>query len=92
MNQQRNVAMRLYLEKIDAAIASHPFSSEPFIQSSEVIERLGKENGELIFKELRERGLPNPDELGKMQLRHGLGWYRLHKKRKKILKKLQRAV
>lgn len=89
---KRDEAMRLYLDKLDSDIAKHPLASEPVRQSFEVIERLGEKNVEPIAQELRERNLPSLDELGKLQLRHGFSWNRLHRKRTKMQQKLHRST
>jgi len=88
----RDIALRLYLDKIETAIAVHPLASEPVLQSFEVIKRIGQENAELISEELGARGLPSLDELGRLQVRHGFSWVRLHRKRKKVRNKLHLEV
>jgi len=88
----RDVALRLYLDKIETAIAAHPLASEPVLQSFEVIKRIGQENAELISEELEARGLPSLDELGKLQVRHGFSWARLHRKRKRLRNKLHLEI
>src|SRR6218665_522946 len=88
----RDVALRLYLDKIETAIAAHPLASEPVLQSFEAIKRHGQENAELISEELEARGLPSLDELGKLQVRHGFSWARLPRKRKTLRNKLHLEI
>lgn len=83
--------LRLYLEKIEMEIAQHPLASPAVRDSFEIIERVGKDDVEPIARELKERGLPSLDELGKLQLRHSLSWSRLHKKQRKIRQKLAKS-
>ena len=44
--------------------------------------------GEEISQELRERGLPSLEELGRIQLKTTVSWWKLHHDRRRLRKKL----
>lgn len=72
-----------------AKIAAHPLSSPPVKEAHAVIEAHGgkDESGELS-RELKERGLPSLEELGKIQARTSFSWWRLHRKRRSLERRL----
>lgn len=88
MNRNENFARKL--AAVDAAISSHPLASAPVKSAFEAIERHGKDNKEAISKELGERNLPSLDELGRIQIRNMFSWWKLHRSRRSLLKKLGR--
>lgn len=79
------------LAAVEARIAEHPLSSGPVREAFAMIEHLGKDNQEAIAQELRERDLPGLDDLGRLQLRTTFSWWRLHRGRRKLLKRLGRS-
>jgi hypothetical protein len=80
------------LAEVDRSIAVHPLASTPVREAFAVIERHGKEHRDAISLELHERNLPSLDELGRLQLRTSFRWWRLHRSRRSLLKKLGREV
>ncbi|MGZ0066960.1 hypothetical protein [Microbacterium sp. Yaish 1] len=79
------------LDDVLRAIADHPLSSEEVRQANSLIEQLDGEDPSVVNDSLASRGLPSLDALGKMQLKHGLAFGRLHRRRYKLEKKLGRT-
>jgi hypothetical protein len=78
------------LTAVEGKLSEHPLSSDTVREAFAVIEKHGKENRGAISQELRERGLPTLDALGKIQARTSLAWWKLHRDRRSLLKKLGR--
>ena len=76
------------LKTVDAAIAAHPLSCEPITSAHALIEANGRDDKELVERELAAQGLPGLAELGRIQLRSSYSWWNLHRQRNKVLKKL----
>ncbi|WP_307223706.1 hypothetical protein [Microbacterium arborescens] len=79
------------LEEVLRRIAESPLSSEKFQEANSLIEQLDGEDPSVVNDSLASRGLPSLDALGKMQLKHGLAFGRLHRRRYKLEKKLGRT-
>jgi hypothetical protein len=80
------------LASINAAISAHPFSSPPVLAASSIIEEIGKENSEQVAAALAERGLPSLAELGRIHVAGTTSWWRLHRARRAIEKKMSRLT
>lgn len=90
MTSEEMMRLQHDLQRFHAIIAENPLSSAPVNRSNEIIERIASEHVEEIAKELALKGLPSLDQLGMIQLRHGLSFALLHKQRIKTARKLQR--
>ena len=77
------------LAEIDAKIASHPLSSPAVKDAQAVVDAQGGEK-DAASRELSERGLPSLEELGKVVARGTASWWNLHRKRNRVIKKLER--
>ena len=80
------------LAEVERSIAVHPLASTSVREAFAVIERHGKEHKDAISLELRERNLPSLDELGRLQLKTSFRWWRLHRNRRSLRKKLSLDV
>lgn len=78
------------LREVDSEIAGHPFSSEAVKAAHSVIDSVSDGDKEAITRELSARGLPTLEELGKMQVKHGYAWWKLHRRRRRLLAKIER--
>jgi len=79
------------IAEVDAQIAAHPLSSEPVTQAHAVIEAHGStDDSDAISRELASRGLPSLVELGRIQARSSFSWWRLHRKRRALLRRADR--
>ena len=79
------------LEAVDAEIASHPLSSERVKAAQAIVEALGTQDTEKVSKELADQNLPSLEELGKVQVDSTMSWWKLHRKRNNLVKKIARA-
>lgn len=79
------------LEAVDAEIASHPLSSERVKAAQAVVEALGTQGTEKVSKELADQNLPSLEELGKVQVDSTMSWWKLHRKRNNLVKKIARS-
>jgi hypothetical protein len=79
------------LADVDAKISRHPLASTPVTEAFAVIEKHGKEQQDAIAQELRDRDLPALEELGRLQVRGSFSWWKLHRDRRALLKKLGRT-
>jgi hypothetical protein len=78
------------LAAADAAIAAHPLSSEPVARAHAIIESSDRDDRAAVDARLAEEGLPGLAELGRIQVRHSLSWWRLHRRRRKVLARRDR--
>lgn len=76
------------LDSVNAAIAGHPLASERVTRAHAIIESTTSDK-ELLNRKLMDEGLPNLAEIGKVQLRHSLSWWKLHRARNRIVGKLE---
>lgn len=76
------------LAEVNEAIEAHPLSSSQVKAVFEVVERHGRDNKEAIATELREWGLPSLEEMGRIQAKTSFSWWKLHRRRRKLMRKL----
>ncbi|OUE28292.1 hypothetical protein [Clavibacter michiganensis] len=81
---------RAGLAAVDAAIAAHPLSSDRVRRAHAVVEAGDRDDRAAVDRQLAEAGLPGLAELGRIQVRHSLSWWRLHRRRRRILARLDR--
>ncbi|PPI41718.1 MULTISPECIES: hypothetical protein [unclassified Rathayibacter] len=81
--------LRRKLASANAAIAAHAFSSDEVTRAYAIIESSEKDK-KLVAKRLEEEGLPDMVELGKIQLRNTVSWWKLHRDRNKIAARLDK--
>ncbi len=78
------------LSKIDAALAAHPYNAPDASASREIIEEFKEAGNERIEQELTARGLPGLVDNGRTVAGGLFSYGRLHRRRQKILNKLNR--
>jgi hypothetical protein len=78
------------LASTEAAIASHPLASEPVKQANAVIETTKAEGNEAVDRDLAARGLPDLETLGRITVQGSTSWWKLHRDRKLLLRKIDR--
>lgn len=89
-NRESEEDLQTKLDSANAAIAGHPLASEPVTRAHALIESTNSDEKELVNKKLEDAGLPDLAELGKIQVRHSLSWWKLHRERNKIARKLEK--
>lgn len=78
------------LEAIDKSLARHPLASERVKKAHLVVGNRGDLDDATVARQLAEAGLPSLEELGKIQLEHTGSWWRLHRNRNRILRKIEK--
>lgn len=78
------------LREVDDQIAAHPYNTPEAVASREIIEEFEAEGNERVEQELAARGLPGLADNGRTVASGLLSFGRLHRRRQKILKKLER--
>jgi len=79
------------LEAVDADIASHPLSSDRVKAAQAIVEARGNKDTEEVSRELADQNLPSLEELGKLQVDSTISWWKLHRKRNNLVKKIARS-
>lgn len=80
------------LAEVDGLIAAHPLAQASVREAHALIESIGEKDTDALSGELAARGLPTLEELGRIQVQTTSSWWRLHRDRKKILKKIERLA
>jgi hypothetical protein len=80
--------LEVRLEAIDKSLAQHPLASERVRNAHLIVGQRGDHDEATIARQLAEAGLPSLEELGKIQLEHTGSWWRLHRRRSKMLGKI----
>ncbi|WP_201292195.1 hypothetical protein [Actinomyces sp. zg296] len=81
-------SLRGELASIDEPIAAHPLSDPSIRRAHEIIESHGPGGVEAIAAELESLGLPSLDEVGTIQAEHTASWWRLHRRRRRLTRRL----
>lgn len=83
--------LKAELSTVEAEISKHPLASEPIRQAQEIVEKDKGKDEAAISRELKENGLPDLAELGKVQLSGSGSWWKLHRKKNKLEKAISQA-
>ncbi|ARD41674.1 hypothetical protein B6G06_04395 [Actinomyces gaoshouyii] len=81
-------SLRSELASVDELIAAHPLSDPSIRRAHEIIESHGPGDTEAIAAELESLGLPSLDEVGTIQAEQTASWWRLHRRRRKLTRRL----
>ena len=84
--------LKARLEAVDAEIPSHPLSSKQVEAAQAIVEARENKDAEEVSRELAEQNLPSLEELGKIQVQSTVGWWKLHRKRNNLTKKIDRST
>lgn len=90
MSRPSRSALEAELKEVESAIADHPYNSPEAIASREIIEQYEEEGTERVEQELASRDLPGLADNGRAVATGFASFSRLHRRRKKILHKLDR--
>jgi len=82
--------LREQLKATDAAIAAHPLSSEAVVKANAIIESSKGESNDVINQRLTEKGLPDLEAMGRITLKESTGWWKLHRERNTLTKKIDK--
>jgi hypothetical protein len=84
-------ALEAELAEVESLISAHPLASQRVRAAHEVVERRGSKDAAEVDKDLDAQGLPSVTELGKVQASSTWSWWKLHRRKMKLEKKIQRA-
>ncbi|MBT2484264.1 MULTISPECIES: hypothetical protein [unclassified Microbacterium] len=76
------------LKQVEADIAAHPLASEHVKLAQAVVDNADDKDEVEVNRQLTERGLPRLEELGKIVVQGTASWWRLHRDKKRIEKKI----
>jgi hypothetical protein len=82
--------LRDELGRVEALIAAHPLASPRIRAAHELIERSRERNPHAVDRELAERGLPDATALGRAQVSGSWSWWRLHRRRRQLVRRIRR--
>ncbi|WP_104196236.1 hypothetical protein [Cryobacterium sp. M15] len=82
--------LQIKLEAADAAVAAHPLAAERIKRAHAIIESTDSADKDLVEQKLAEEGLPDLAEIGLIQVRNSVSWWKLHRERNKITDKLEK--
>ncbi|MFP5369494.1 MAG: hypothetical protein ACLGI3_01930 [Actinomycetes bacterium] len=85
-------ALRAELDEVKALIADHPLASRRVRAAYDVVESHGSRKSAELDRDLEAKGLPSVSELGKVQVSSTWSWWKLHRRKMKLEKKIQRAL
>jgi hypothetical protein len=85
-------ALKAELAEVDSLISGHPLASQRVRAAHDVVERRGSKDAAEVDKDLDARGLPSVSELGKVQASGTWSWWKLHRRKMKLEKKIQREL
>ncbi|AXR74656.1 MULTISPECIES: hypothetical protein [Auritidibacter] len=85
--------IRKELHEVTQQISEHPLAAEQLKQAQELVERRKAEQVDPaeINRELTEQGLPSLEEQGKATTAGARSYYKLHRKKRKLERKLEAA-
>ncbi|MEJ1191780.1 hypothetical protein [Pseudarthrobacter sp. CCNWLW207] len=83
--------LKAKLDAVDAEIASHPLSSDRVKTAQAIVEARANKDTEEVSRELADQNLPSLEELGKIQVNGTVSWWKLHRKRNNLVKKIDRS-
>jgi hypothetical protein len=85
-------ALRAELQEVESLIFSHPLASRRVRAAYEVVEAHESKSPAEVDGDLEAKGLPSVTELGKVQASSTWSWWKLHRRKMKLEKKIQRAL
>ncbi len=83
--------LRAELADVEALIAAHPLASPRIRAAHDVVERGRTAGAAEIDRRLADDGLPSTEELGRLQVAGTWSWWRLHRKKRTLERRIGRA-
>jgi hypothetical protein len=89
---RRNVsALETELREVNALISAHPLASQRIRAAGAVVDKRTSRTAAEVDEELAAEGLPSVDELGRAHASGVWSWWKLHRRKMKLEKKLRRV-
>lgn len=84
--------LRTELAEVAALIAAHPLAAPEVRAAHYVIDSGERGDGEALDRRLAAAGLPSVEELGRTQVSGFWSWWALHRRKRKLERKIARAA
>ena len=85
-------ALRAELDEVRALISAHPLASRRISAAQETVDELGSRDVAEVDRQLAAGGLPSLEELGRAQLSGTWSWRKLHRRKMKLEKRIDRLL
>lgn len=82
-------ALEEELRAVNAKLSTHPLASAPVKEAHALVATMQGADKTEVSKRLSDKGLPSLDELGSLQLKGSVSWWRLNRRKNKLEKKLE---
>jgi hypothetical protein len=83
--------LRAELEEVEALISAHPLASPRIRAAHEIVGNEESGDAADIDRQLADDGLPSVEELGRTQVAGSWSWWKLHRRRRKLRRRIERA-
>lgn len=83
--------LRQKLEAVETRISHHLFQLPGIAESLRIVAQSTGKDADAVDAVLASRGLPGLEELGRKQLRHMFSWWKLHRDRRVLQKRMAKA-
>ena len=88
LRKKSRAALEAQLREIEDRLSRHPLASTRVREAHALIDAHPGEDPGRTSRKLAEKGLPELDELGALQLKSSISWWRLNRSKRKVTKKL----
>ncbi|MCZ2822664.1 hypothetical protein O2V63_20190 [Modestobacter sp. VKM Ac-2977] len=85
-------ALKAELKEVDALISAHPLASQRTRAAHAIVDKRQSRDATEVDKELAADGLPSVKQLGKVQASGTWSWWKLHRRKMKLEKKIDSAL
>ena len=82
--------LRRELEQVDALLSAHPLAAPRIRAAHEIVGEGPSRDAAEIERQLAARGLPGVEELGRAQVTGSWSWWRLHRRRRQLVRRIER--
>jgi len=82
--------LRRELQQVETLIAAHPLASPRIRAAHDLIRRSRARSADDVDRELVDGGLPGAAELGRAQLSGTWSWWRLHRRKRALERRMRR--
>jgi hypothetical protein len=82
--------LRRELERVDALIAAHPLASPRIRAAHEIVGEGPSRDAVEIERQLADGSHPDAAELGRAQVAGMWSWWRLHRRRRQLVRRIER--
>jgi hypothetical protein len=84
--------LRSELQEVEALISAHPLASQRIRAAHQLVDNRESGDAADIDQQLADQGLPSVEELGRVQVAGSWSWWKLHRRRRKLERKIERRA